>query len=1308
MSGKPAARIGDSVVKGKIVTGSPSVLIGDIAEGQADACPTCEPAVGAPVNPILGVKLLPAETDFALAAPAPFAFTRSYLSRDARIGVLGPGWSIPGAGLGLEISKAATTVIDAQGRRITFGPLAPGEARFSPSERLWIRRGGPVIPQLEALAPWTGRWAAVPEDARHDRDCIFIASGGGFHQFRDFGTLWRLVARFDRNGYRTTFNWAMLPNGQHAVPVRVIDSAGRHYGFAYGQFGSGADGDPGVRLTGIALLARTEAPNPRRGDEADWLVRYDYGDSGDLVAVRDRLGQVVREFQWQAHIMTGHGVPGGQVVHYTWDNPAPTGKVLRQSEADGLTRDYTYGADHTTVTDSLGRVDTYHFIGEGPDTRWSAHTRADGSHIAFAYDGFGRRVAERDALGRTTRSQLDHEGRLIAQTRPDGSRWQYRLTPETGDLLQVEGPEGFTLAFVRDARGNPLSVTSAGGAATHYAYDDPALPDRPTRITDAKGGVRTLQWNQLGQLVAHTDCSGHTHHFEYDSEGRLVAERNALNETTRYRYDHLGRLIARTDAAGHSTAYQYDRLGRLIALTRPDGSHESLAWDRANRLLAHTNAAGLTQRFQYDRAGRLVALINENGATTRFAYDMMDRIARETGFDGRIQHYTYDAAGALLTRTEAGLPGAPATRYEHDVLGRLVSRHLPATAHAAAITETFQWRADGQLAGFASPAATVRFGFDAAGRSAHETQAHADGWSYQLSQTFDPLGAPESITLGEAPTLHWLTYGAGHMHGVRIADTALDFTRDALHRETGRSLLGADGQVVLTESRDYTALGQLAATRTAPLAGAARDRRYQYGPLGLISAIEDSAVGAIAYTYDGAERLIGSTHGPHTHTYRFDAAGNRVDPAADPKRRPNAEEWARIVQERLHDPNFNPLEEYGIDAANPRCMDNRISALAGTRNRYDGAGNLIEQLRPDGTRLALGYDGAHRLVHLVRTDPDGQRTTATYTYDALSRRIAKSVTDPSGHTTTTRYGWEGERLVCEDNGTTRSTVFHTPGSFVPLLQVEAASDAADDEETGETRHLLSEVATLLGAHGLALPEALRPEPKSAHIRFFHTDHLGTPLQLIDTTGKIHWQASPDDWRAVRNQRGARQPIRFQGQWEDEESGLYYNRYRYYDPGMGRYVTQDPIGVKGGEHLYQYAKNDAVLAIDPQGLETYVCQRPLGGNPGAYAPPILNHTYVCVGSPSTTMTCGSTTASSGGVLENVLKGSKGVPTTATTDHYDPGACDKRWGEDKCIETCIENELALPNRPWYAVGPMGTDCQEYTSQVVSMCEKRCVRG
>ncbi len=140
--------------------------------------------------------------------------------------------------------------------------------------------------------------------------------------------------------------------------------------------------------------------------------------------------------------------------------------------------------------------------------------------------------------------------------------------------------------------------------------------------------------------------------------------------------------------------------------------------------------------------------------------------------------------------------------------------------------------------------------------------------------------------------------------------------------------------------------------------------------------------------------------------------------------------------------------------------------------------------------------------------------------------------------------------------------------------------------------------------------------------------------------------------------------------------------------------------------FTYVENSPAMKVDPTGLATYICRRPLGGSPGAYAPPLLNHTYVCVRSDGN-FTCGSTTASSGGPLANVFGGGTGKPTSSSTDYFHPEACEKEHNDDRCIETCISNELGKPTRPKYGVGPAGDDCHEYTDQIVKMCKQRCVR-
>ncbi|WP_338640973.1 RHS repeat-associated core domain-containing protein [Burkholderia pyrrocinia] len=107
--------------------------------------------------------------------------------------------------------------------------------------------------------------------------------------------------------------------------------------------------------------------------------------------------------------------------------------------------------------------------------------------------------------------------------------------------------------------------------------------------------------------------------------------------------------------------------------------------------------------------------------------------------------------------------------------------------------------------------------------------------------------------------------------------------------------------------------------------------------------------------------------------------------------------------------------------------------------------------------------------------------------------------------------------------------------------------------------------------------------------FYQNDHLGTPQELVDEAGKVvwlglyrAWGGEKTVWRETPERNEASNPIRFPGQYCDEETGLHYNRYRYYDPGSGRFISKDPIGLAGGINVYQYGPNP-IEWIDPLGL-----------------------------------------------------------------------------------------------------------------------------
>jgi len=202
----------------------------------------------------------------------------------------------------------------------------------------------------------------------------------------------------------------------------------------------------------------------------------------------------------------------------------------------------------------------------------------------------------------------------------------------------------------------------------------------------------------------------------------------------------------------------------------------------------------------------------------------------------------------------------------------------------------------------------------------------------------------------------------------------------------------------------------------------------------------------------------------------------------------------------------------------------------------------------------FAYDCRHRLIK--RTDPHGQVTT--YTYDAFNRRTSKTVEGQ-----TTEYLWQGNKLIAEtDNQQHWQTFLYEPGSHRPM-------------------------ATIVGSTRVNSPKV--------RTYWYQNDHLGTPHSLTDNQGNTVWRGqysaygqlteewTPPDARDEHPQPKVNNPLRFQGQYEDAESGLYYNLNRYYDPGVGRYLTADPIKLAGGLNLYQYVDGNPVGWVDPLGL-----------------------------------------------------------------------------------------------------------------------------
>jgi RHS repeat-associated protein len=238
---------------------------------------------------------------------------------------------------------------------------------------------------------------------------------------------------------------------------------------------------------------------------------------------------------------------------------------------------------------------------------------------------------------------------------------------------------------------------------------------------------------------------------------------------------------------------------------------------------------------------------------------------------------------------------------------------------------------------------------------------------------------------------------------------------------------------------------------------------------------------------------------------------------------------------------------------------------------------------------------------------------------------------------------------------------------------------------------------VIASHIYAGTNRLAMVKPDGSIYYYHNDHLGTPLAMTDAEGNIVWKAAYDPFGQAHVDPASTvtNNFRFPGQYYDEESGLHYNWYRYYDPRTGRYLTADPVGIQGGtNHLYGYVENNPILFIDPKGLEIWICNRKTRWGVGNHAYFWDDRNGACCGMKST-KNC-SEKGKDGGDDCRVVHGSKGredellkcCKDTADQGPWVPPINDCHEALDDCLE---KEGLQNPGAPGGRLGPPCDPCR-----------------
>ncbi|MGY3894897.1 RHS repeat-associated core domain-containing protein [Aeromonas enterica] len=872
------------------------------------------------------------------------------------------------------------------------------------------------------------------------------------------------------------------------------------------------------------------------------LSRYEYGTNGELLEVRAGAG---RSFDYQY---------------------SPQGWLTRWSDLAQTWVEHEYDAQGRCLANRCA------------DNYWNGHFRYDDANLtSYYHSGFGGVTAyvrdernnillRREPDGGETRFEWVNN-QLAALVNPLDQRTEFERN-EWGQVTQVILPDGTTHRYGYDEAGRLQAYIDPLGQPWQYSYN--SLGQLET-VTNPLGQTWGHEYTPQGLLAAMTDPSGLRSQWQYSPRGLLARYEPAVGAPWRFDYDPQDRLVARYQQSdqqplvrrweyrhneqqpskviyedGTESRFDYDIEGNLVRLTDALGQQHQLAYSAFDNLQSVTDPLGATTRYHYNAESEFAGVTNSQGRNWRYEFDHCGRVSREVHYDGRCYDYRYDMAGQLVLRRA---PDSTELHYHYDALGRL-SRVEALREHGEREGEThFAYDAAGRLLRAGNADAVVEYEWDTLGRVVCE---RVNGET--IESRYGEAGQREAITGLLAPL--GLDWEQGRLAQLTVGSRQpLHFAHDQQGREQVRQ---SEAGFALTQG--WSATGLLLSQSLVPAIGTVPDtlsRHYQYDALDRLVGIKDSHWGEQGWKLNGNGQVVAERskrgHERQARLFGYDSELNLC-------------ELSHILPS-----DEQPLSSKQAQAEPLRQYDEagRVSQVGQNQYRYDKCGRLTEKVvsrpgfRPQTSQFQ--WDAHDRLQRVML--PDGSRWR--YRYDPFGRRIGKEREGQvSQLTAITRvhYRWDGDQLVqqqsyqADGNAARQVQWVYEPGSFRPLAQWEAG-------EQDERLH------------------------------YIVTDVAGTARELCSEEGNIVWRGEQLLWGHHRADAIPQQlrrflgdaaneeiycELRYQGQLYDQETGLYYNRHRYFDPELGQYISSDPIGFAGGLRPQGYVRNPLEW-VDPLGL-----------------------------------------------------------------------------------------------------------------------------
>jgi RHS repeat-associated protein len=867
------------------------------------------------------------------------------------------------------------------------------------------------------------------------------------------------------------------------------------------------------------------------------------------------------------YVRTSPGTDFEDAVYETSDTPGPFFKsTLTHNNyeggwdlrlADGTVYFFPDYAPLQAIYDRFGNKLTInrHDDGYGPVKQI---TTPSGRWLRFSHDSGGRVSEIRDNGGRTVDYTYDAAGRLETVTDAKGGVTTYTYDA-AGRMSMIEDARGITyVENTYDSNGRVSEQLVADGG--RWLYDYTLRPDgsvEQTDVTDPRGHLRRLTFNDDGQLIEDTRAVG-----------------TPVAQTTTYeRQPNTNLLVSATDPLGRKTEYEYDGHGNVIEVTElaetADARTTAMTYGPVyNQLTSITNPLSQTTSYERDGKGRLSSVRDATGRETTLGYAPgLPWPTSVTDAAGKTTEYAYEKGDLTSVRDPLG----HRTTFFVDDLGR-----------RTAITDPLGNR--------------TRLRYNAA----NETTALVAPDGGETSFAYDGNGNLTQVTNGRGHQLS-MTYDAMDRLSTRTDELARSETFE--HDKNGNLTKHTDrkGQVTThrydpLERRVFSGYGTITEPDpNDPSYESTVDYTWDAGNR-LLSA-NDSTAGNVTNVFDGHDRLTSQTGPNGAVSYAYDDADRRTSMTVPGQ----------------------AAVEYGYDAAGRPEAITRSGASVSLE--YDDAGRRASVALPNGVSQTYTYDDAGGLTAITYTsggatlgelnyelDATGRRTAmwgsyartglpqpmGAATYDNANQRISQDGQtlsyDPNGNLTTgaggATYSWNARNeLESLTNGPTTASFLYDPFGRRQRKTIDGqATDLVyDGHNVVQERRGGGVHADLLT--GLGIDEVFS-RTTSAGASHLLTDGLGSTIALTDPLGWPATSYTYDPFGATTQQGPANDnPYQYTGR-ENDDTGLYNYRARYYSPGTGRFISADPIGLAGGDaNLYSYVRNNPVSYTDPTGLMT---------------------------------------------------------------------------------------------------------------------------